>query len=63
MTLLIDHRNDPPMGEMGIAGTVTNYCVTIKNTKTIKIEKRADCKNKKGIAPYQRETMSKSVQA
>ena len=28
MTLIIGHKNDPPMGEMGIAGTVTNYCVT-----------------------------------
>jgi len=28
MTLFIGHRNEPPMGEMGIAGTVTNYCVT-----------------------------------
>ena len=27
MTLLIDHKNDPPMGEMGIAGTVTKCCV------------------------------------
>ena len=25
---LIGHRNDPPMGEMGIAGKVTNCCVT-----------------------------------
>ena len=29
MTLLISHRNDPLMCEMGIAGTVTNYCVTV----------------------------------
>ena len=21
-------QNDPPMGNMGISGTVTNYCVT-----------------------------------
>ena len=36
----------------------------IKNKKTIKRKKRVDCKNKKGIAPYQkRETKSESVQA
>ncbi len=29
MTLLIGHINDPPMGEMGITGTMKNYCVTL----------------------------------
>ena len=33
MTLLIGHRNDPPMGEMGIVGIVTKCCVTTWNFK------------------------------
>ena len=28
MTLLIDHGNDPPMGDMGIVGTMIKCCVT-----------------------------------
>ena len=33
MTLLIDHGNDPPMGEMGIAGKVTKRCVTVSTQR------------------------------